>query len=337
MSICDVYLSDKNREWKTLCENHHFRIAEYWPTLTFEELKTQLGYLQSGAWLVSVEFELSTPFYSKSEDSLPLVEENRIVENFPHTDSFTGEIEVKPSTWKGNLLLAARQQKTADDWTRIMFGETDLSGTLFFFPTFFSRREMVSDVITSLSRISGTPQYGPIAQKCIKEGSCGEFLLLFSPHHNMDTKLFADCIRRTLDAVKAMLLETGFSARRTKGWGRAKENLTARIAMKGYSISKADKRLEYGDFLDETGELLKVFSKKRGKPINENVFTERKNEGIIPDDVTRTQYSKFRKWYKNRGDKSDAADITEGLFSIESSNFNKIRSIIERIEYVGNK
>lgn len=98
------------------------------------------------------------------------------------------------------------------------------SGRLFFYPTFFDRISL--DVITPLSRETKTPVRGPIYFEIVPENTKGIFRLFYYPF-DLVAKGEFDKIKNEVKedleflakALKKMFYETGFSAKKTSGFG----------------------------------------------------------------------------------------------------------------------
>ena len=97
-------------------------------------------------------------------------------------------------------------------------------GRLFFYPTFFE--EISLDVITPLSRETKTPVRGPIYFETVPENAKDIFRLLYYPFDliakgELDEigKEMKDDLVFLAKALKKMFYETGFSARKSSGFG----------------------------------------------------------------------------------------------------------------------
>lgn len=378
MEYIDRYLNgessskDNKTRWKNICQEHHkedpdpVRFGD-WKRLSFDNLDesqketlfNKLRFLPTGTWLLSVKFNLKTPFYSRSEDPIPIYRgENRkgeftYTENFTYRDRLTGGMEVKPSTWKGNMLNAARWLDMDKNSIRILFGEkkrfekgskdsgysnkNGSAGNLFFFPTIFTGREIDNRVITPLSWVSGTPIRGPIWQKYVGEGASGEFLLLFSPIHSKVNKeeLQVSTIN-ALSAVETMLFETGFSARRTKGWGIAEKKLNVHFAITGrFSRKRAEIPEEYRLFFDLRGSLLSRLSREMGGLLGYKKFQQRCEDDDIHKDITKTKYNKLKKYYNSMAKQPEGGDnYINNPLSRASNTIEELRRFLRSIEYV---
>ena len=100
------------------------------------------------------------------------------------------------------------------------------SGRLFFYPTFFDTISL--DVITPLSRETKTPVRGPIYFEIVPENTKGIFRLSYYPFdliargefEKINGELKED-MEFLAKAIRKMLCEIGFSAKKTSGFGVA--------------------------------------------------------------------------------------------------------------------
>lgn len=212
------------REW--VCELNRFLPDE-----------PDLDALPDGSWLLRFDFTLARPFTSKTENEFHHYEDRVVKKNLRpfevHNpvvrDHTTGLPMVKPTTWKGHLRFAAEMLSGIDDKEGTvlrLFGSSrddeGQAGRLHFFTTFFTG-STGKEVITPLSRDTRTPSdRAPITVEVVPAGSEGTFCLLYIPWpkgNNWNTFQAAGDLQTAVMAVKAMLLEYGFSARKTAGWG----------------------------------------------------------------------------------------------------------------------
>ncbi len=102
------------------------------------------------------------------------------------------------------------------------------SGRLFFYPTFFDRISL--DVITPLSREKKTPVRGPIYFEIVPESTTGILRILYYPF-DLIARGVVEKIEEELKedmellgrALKKMFTETGFSVKKTSGFGVVSE------------------------------------------------------------------------------------------------------------------
>ena len=117
------------------------------------------------------------------------------------------------------------------------------SGRLFFYPTFFDRISL--DVITPLSRETKTPVRGPIYFEIVPENTKGIFRLFYYPF-DLVAKGEFDKIKNEVKedleflakALKKMFYETGFSAKKTSGFGVIHKINDSDIKVDGFKSDK---------------------------------------------------------------------------------------------------
>jgi CRISPR-associated protein Cmr2 len=148
---------------------------------------------------------------------------------------------VAPTTWKGNLRAALRQEKeitteTAEREHKSLVrlfgnvkGEEDQgkfrAGRLRFFPTFFD--DIGLEVINPHSRESGAGEQ-PIYLECVPRGAGGTFTLFYVPFDLLDKpkreaqQQLASDLKMALNSVWAMMRKYGFGAKTASGFGIAK-------------------------------------------------------------------------------------------------------------------
>lgn len=105
------------------------------------------------------------------------------------------------------------------------------SGRLMFYPTFFNSIDV--EVINPHSRETRAGTH-PIYLECVPAGACGTFSLLYVPFDLIGQEATADEITQqakadlqlVAEAVCAMMLTYGFSAKRTSGYGTAQDEIT---------------------------------------------------------------------------------------------------------------
>ena len=106
------------------------------------------------------------------------------------------------------------------------------SGRLLFYSTFFDRIDV--EVINPHSRKTKAGTH-PIYLECVPAGASGTFSLLYvpfdligRPEAEIKTQAGED-LRRVAEGLQAMFLTYGFSAKRTSGYGTAKDKITGRV------------------------------------------------------------------------------------------------------------
>jgi CRISPR-associated protein Cmr2 len=304
--------------WRDLFEN--FR-PDYPASPIGEEslLPTRDGLeaLPDGSWLISLKMKLQAQFTSKDESDFHF-SNNPIVR-----DRLTGLPMVRPTTWKGHLRFAARVGHGVPDKDREpetmkrLFGETrgeegGRSSRLHFFPTFFTEN-VQREVITPLKRDRRTPARGPIDIEVVPAGVKGTFCLLYIPYPKGLTwslEQIAHDLEEVGQALKAMFLEYGFSAKKTAGWGVVHNTVEEGFLWaKGTIWPSLEKRGEgdgaqpferpddtYLGLMDEAGMPKAVLRKPDGTWISNKEFNALANKPC-----SLSVYRRFRSWYDTHG------------------------------------
>jgi CRISPR-associated protein Cmr2 len=265
--------------------------------------------LPDGSWLLNLEFTLNKPFTSKSEIEFHEIQ-NPIVR-----DHLTGLPTVNPTTWKGHLAFAAQRESLEDHARQRLFGtirddESSQAGRLHFFPTFFVN-ETAREVITPLWRDTRTPARGPIDIEVIASGQQGRFCLLYVLRPkglNWHSGQIAEDLLAVSRAIKAMLLDYGFSAKKTSGWGIVADSLVSGVlTAKGSQwpeitnlVTAAKSFVEpeqaFLSFMDPAGRPITQLKKATGQWLSNNEF---KASGLNVGSLG--VYRKFRDWYEGHG------------------------------------
>jgi CRISPR-associated protein Cmr2 len=200
-----------------------------------ESLADGLGNLPQYSWAVCFQFTLDKPYVSK--DEIPFY----VIDNPVRKDKVFKLPMVAPTTWKGNLRAALRQEKeitteTAEREHKSLVrlfgnvkGEEDQgkfrAGRLRFFPTFFD--DIGLEVINPHSRESGAGEQ-PIYLECVPRGAGGTFTLFYVPFDLLDKpkreaqQQLASDLKMALNSVWAMMRKYGFGAKTASGFGIAK-------------------------------------------------------------------------------------------------------------------
>ena len=189
-------------------------------------------------WLwIHIRFELKTPWYSK--DDRPL----HVLDNPVRKDRVFGVPFMSASSWKGLLRWICRMESgllnhlaTHDgridgweepSWIVHLFGnpkgadEHFSRGALQCYPTWFCK--VGFEVINphDRARRAGTQ---PITYEVVPAGCQGDLHLLYAPTPRQAERQGVDSVDvlgRLLDAANRLLTIYGFSAKRTAGWGLA--------------------------------------------------------------------------------------------------------------------
>ncbi len=221
------------------------------PVRCFPFAVTDFCSLPSPHWLgLQVDFELLTPWYSKDDRIF------HVMDNAVRKDRVFGVPIMAASSWKGMLRWACRMQagllafleagKSFEkewrdpDWILHLFGnekgeEKDFhQGALIFYPTWFNKISFeVINPHRRATRAGRQPIYYEVVpgQRVKKnqdgseeevEGAKGTLWLLYAPWPGMKPKPKpADVLPKLLEAIEALLITYGISAKRTVGWGTA--------------------------------------------------------------------------------------------------------------------
>jgi CRISPR-associated protein Cmr2 len=338
VTICDISLSvdsgsvtDRRRELGNRILNAQRHAGREWtPWLdSFLPAPQDLTALPDGSWLLQIHFCLSRPFASKAEGEFHPWEERVIdkkdgttewfeIQNPIVRDHLTGLPMVRPTTWKGHLRFAGAAGGLDDRVRDRLFGVTrgnaeGRSGRLHFFPTFFAE-ETEREVATPLSRDTRTPVpgRGPISLEVVPEGQEGKFMLLYVPRPKgieWHPRQIGEDLVATASAVVAMLLEYGFSAKRTAGWGVPEDavlsgTLTAKGAMWPAEEAGSSARPQVVEpeesfrkkFMDERGQPHAALKKPTGQWLSNQEF-----KTIGAGMGSLTEYKRFRAWYETHG------------------------------------
>jgi CRISPR/Cas system CMR subunit Cmr6 (Cas7 group RAMP superfamily) len=189
-----------------------------------------LHLLPKPSFAFAFKFKLQKSYISGDEPQVYIID-NPIVK-----DRLFGMPMVKPSTWKGHLRHAMREmlewQPGQPDREVInrLFGplkdEAELAqGYLHFYPTFFKKVSL--EVINPHNRKKRVGKV-PIPFEAVPANQSGKFYLLYSPvWANACALEHAKCdLKAVARGVAAMFTLYGFSAKKTDGYGVAKERLS---------------------------------------------------------------------------------------------------------------
>lgn len=191
--------------------------------------------LPSGSWFIWFDFKLAKPYIS--HDDVP----SYIIDNPVSTDRVLGLPVIRPSSWKGNLRSVLRQVKGWDDnqpeMVRVLGNpkgaEEDFrSGRLEFYPTFFYRIGL--EIINPHDRKRRVGK-NPILFECVPAGAKGAFSLLYVPFDLIGQpedeirKQAAEDLQLVAEAIGAMMLTYGFSAKRSSGYGVAGDGIQGKV------------------------------------------------------------------------------------------------------------
>jgi CRISPR-associated protein Cmr2 len=186
--------------------------------------------LPVGSWFLRIDFTLAKPYVSKDDESF------YVIDNPLKKEKVFRVPYVAAPTWKGNLREALRLRhdwNDADDTMRQLLGnpreveENFRAGRLIFFPTFFDRIDL--EVLNPHKRDTGAGTV-PIYLEVAPIGSSGAFHLLYIPFDQLEqngeerckspSQLFA----QVAQGIEFMLIELGFAAKKSSGFGVADPN-----------------------------------------------------------------------------------------------------------------
>jgi CRISPR-associated protein Cmr2 len=363
VSICDISLAagsggmaDRQRQLANRILNAQRLAAHEWTSWldSFLPAPQDLTALPDGCWLLQIRFRLSRPFASKAESEFHPWEERVVdkkdgatewfeIQNPIVRDHLTGLPMVRPTTWKGHLRFAGAAWGLEDQMQDRLFGVTGgntegQAGRLHFFPTFFAD-QTGKEVATPLSRDTRTPVpgRGPISFEVVPEGQEGKFVLLYVPRPKgieWHPRQIGEDLGAAASAVVAMLLDYGFSAKKTAGWGVAEDavlsgTLTAKGAMwpaeEAGSPAKSqfvEPEESFRKFMDEWGQPHAALKKPTGQWLSNQEF---KTAGAGLGSLT--EYKRFRSWYETHGSewaRRLAGPQRQGEVPLQAFQFSRI-------------
>ncbi|MBM4027554.1 MAG: hypothetical protein FJ280_19440 [Planctomycetes bacterium] len=199
--------------------------GEHW-----DNINVNLTSLPACSFTLRFTFSLAQPYLSKDDNPLYIID-NPIVR-----DTVFRLPMVQPSSWKGNLRAALRQ-RGYDDSDRVMgqlFGRVNeaddegQAGRLVFFPTFFTETDL--EIINPHDRTRRVGK-NPILFESVPSGAKGTFTLLYVPFDQVGKDLqetaaqVAEDLPLLAEGLRAMFTVYGFSAKRTSGFGLARETV----------------------------------------------------------------------------------------------------------------
>lgn len=216
------------------------------------ETNPDLARLALGSWFIQFRFTTAKPYISHGDES------NYLIDNPVTKDHVLGLPLIRPSSWKGNLRSVFRLTKEwKDDRPEVvrLFGnpkgadESFRAGRLEFYPTFFYRVGL--EIINPHDRTRKVGK-NPILFECVPAGAKGTFSLLYvpfdligKPENEVKTQAKED-LSRVAEAASAMILTYGFSAKRTSGYGTARDEIEngvvrTRARQQGWPLTRLSK------------------------------------------------------------------------------------------------
>ena len=190
--------------------------------------------LPTGSFAVHFTFTLRTPYISQDDVGL------HILDNPVRKDRVFGLPMVASTGWKGALRAALREANGWDDDHPDLLrlcgdardDETGHAGRLYFYPTFFTRLGL--EVINPHDRQSNAGKQ-PIYFECVPAGAQGDFTLLYLPFDligadeaEIRKQALAD-LHLVAEGLCALFLTYGFSAKRSSGYGVAKDEIVGLV------------------------------------------------------------------------------------------------------------
>jgi len=200
--------------------------------------RLDLSKLPRYSFYLRVDFRLKSPWLGRDDRAFS------ITDNPVRKDRALGLPLIAATTWKGTLRGACRAKCDAQQQRRL-FGpeadraaeEEDFKGRLYFYPTFFSAVNL--EIINPHDRERRIGK-NPIKMESVPKGTEGRFAALYValkrdgplPEREADfrAEVAAD-VRAVTAGCAAMMLELGFSAKRSSGYGEASQSLVGQLGI----------------------------------------------------------------------------------------------------------
>jgi len=210
-----------------------------------------ISILPKYSFAIQFKFKLAKPYISKDD------REFYILDNPVKKEWVFKMPMVSPTIWKGNLRWTVRKIKgltdepfVSDDNQLVrLFGnerekESYQQGCLIFYPTFFYNIGV--EVINPHDRKTKAG-IKPIFIEAVPENTEGIFTLVYVPQFEKDLSKVRTNVKEDLDiiikAVKAMMFEYGFSAKKSSGYGIIKDELSScQFVINGISLPEKPKK-----------------------------------------------------------------------------------------------
>lgn len=291
--------------------------------LGLEPALPDLARFPHGAWALRIPFTLRQAYLSRDDQTFHLLD-NPLKKEWVFKAPY-----LAASGWKGALRSAMRQMrgydkledKARDEQMLRLFGNVKgeetafVAGRLHFFPAFFDRLGL--EVINPHDRVKGVGERGPILFECAPVGAKGTFMLLYVP---LGAKVSAEEIAIDLEEVargiREMLINYGFGAKTSSGFGVAEEALAddgrlaiaANLPMETSAVQPATTSPpDLPRYLEAPGRLHPDFRREDGTLKSEEEYqaliTQRGQKYGKQD---KQLYAKARKWWEQEG-KAQAA------------------------------
>jgi len=222
-----------------------------------------LSILPPFSFSLQFTFKLATPYLSKDDEQF------YPCENPIRKDKVFKVPMVSGSTWKGNMRWTARKIINNNIVIERLFGNEKgeeekkkfRRGRLNFYPTFFDKIGL--EVINPHDRKTkaGTK---PIYIESVPEGASGTFSILYVPFDLLGRqetevrKQVGEDITVVFDALKKMMLEYGFSAKKSSGFGIARDEFKPEgiVKIKG-ATSEEEKFSKFDQIFEKMKDMLK--------------------------------------------------------------------------------
>jgi len=286
-----------------------------------------LNALPRGSFFITLTFTLDEPYISRDDNAF------YVIENPVRHDKVFRVPYIAPSAWKGNLILALHHSGIERNHSTIirLFGnekqedktsENFRRGCLNFFPTFFYEAGLEIINPQSRTRKAGTV---PILFETVPSNSAGIFNLLYVPFHRIgceeadaQQKSLKEEVAEDLDLVvkglRAMFRTYGFSAKRTSGFGSAREEVINGEFMIRFDdiqpTGKSDKAVSVADL----PRYLKALDQLRPEYLNlDGTFRHRTEDDFVREEKGKKKtgkkkidkeawqlYQKAQSWWERR-------------------------------------
>jgi len=219
-------------------ELRDWRLKEAFEATWKKSLVPDLNALPRGSFFITLTFTLDEPYISRDDNAF------YVIENPVRRDKVFRVPYIAPSAWKGNLISALHHsghERNSSTVIRLFgnekqeeeTGKNFRRGCLNFFPTFFYEAGLEIINPQSRTRKAGTV---PILFETVPSDSVGIFNLLYVPFHRCGCEEAddqqkslkeeaAEDLELVATGLRAMFRTYGFSAKRTSGFGAAKEEV----------------------------------------------------------------------------------------------------------------
>ncbi|HOT93139.1 MAG TPA: hypothetical protein PLN71_16375 [Anaerolineae bacterium] len=270
--------------------------------------KVDVSFLPFASWFLQFTFTLDSPYISKDDNPLYIID-NSIVR-----DKVFGLPMVRSTAWKGNLYSALWQMghdKQDEEQMQWLFGEirgeeSGRAGRLYFYPTFFTQTAL--EIINPHDRKRRVGK-NPILFECVPTGAKGTFSLLYVPFDLIgeeEEKIRQQAIedlQLVAEAVKEMMLTYGFSAKRSSGYGTAREAVENGFFQVRIEETPAQPIATPSTTVQQLPKYLQAPGKLKDEYLNpDGTFHERSDAELkAMKKADRQEYDKAKKWWEREG------------------------------------